>query len=91
MIGELKEKNIEDRVNKVFDRDKFANNFEEEHGWCPDAGYDEIKRTDDEQKIKEAYDYLKCLKLNQKDIKASWDGGKTWYRDGEEIKSDLEY
>lgn len=23
-----------------FDRDKFANDFEEEYGWCPDAGYD---------------------------------------------------
>ena len=30
---------------KEFDRDKFANDFEEEHGWCPDAGYEEIKKT----------------------------------------------
>lgn len=27
-----------------FDRDKFANDFEEEHGWCPDAGYDIVKQ-----------------------------------------------
>ena len=31
---------------REFDRDKFANDFEEEHGWCPDAGYEEINKTD---------------------------------------------
>lgn len=34
---------IEPELKDNFDRDKFANDFEEEHGWCPDAGYEEIK------------------------------------------------
>jgi len=38
---------IEPELKDGFDRDKFANDFEEEHGWCPDAGYDEIKRSDE--------------------------------------------
>lgn len=31
-------------LDKELDRDKFANDFEEEHGWCPDAGYEDIKK-----------------------------------------------
>lgn len=73
---------------KGFDRDKFANDFEEEHGWCPDAGYEEAKSTDDRQEMKEAYEYMKRIKTNPKDITVSCDGGNTWYRDGKEIKSE---
>lgn len=35
---------IEPELKAEFSRDKFANDFEEEHGWCPDAGYEEIKK-----------------------------------------------